>query len=1047
MGALRSDPAVGTTIAGYRIEALLGRGGMSVVYLAEGLRLHRKVALKLIAPELATDERFRDRFLAESELAASLDHPNVIPIFEAGDADGVLFIAMRYVEGQDLRQLLARGSLSLERAIVICAQIAAALDAAHARGLVHRDVKPSNVLIDSTAGPADHVYLADFGLTRRLADAGSGFVSGLSLGTPSYVAPEEIEGHEVDGRADLYSLGCVLHECLLGEPPFPRPSEVAVLFAHLDEAPPSLHARMPDLPEAIDAVIGRALAKVPSERYGTCHDLLEDARSALGIGGTVPTRRRPLLVGLAGALVAAASLLTFFLAREDGALPPPHRGGSLVRIDAQTNQVTATISVGEGPSAVAVGRSGVWVANRGGGTISRIDPETNRVELVAPVHGSPEDIAVSPKEDPFTTEAAVVTNGPLPANVSLIDGATGTKMKEISLAPAGSLVGVAHVAAGVSGLWVATADRRVGRVNKERGRLVDAVSVPAPADERVESYFSGLAVGADGVWVVGDPMDPAVWRLDPTTGDLVAMIALPFAPKDVAAGAGAVWVTSQIDDTVSRIDPATNKVTATVRVGRGAAGVAVGAGSVWVANQIDGTVSRIDPRTLQAGTIDVDGNPGDLAVGDGGVWVASQAAPARAALDRNVLKIGVLPVCEGSFGFLHDSTLAGAELPLLRRGASLAGSGPAAGVKGAGIAGREVRLLFGCGDGTAETALSEARRLVESERVDLLIGGDYPGESLALREYARRRPGITFVSGISSGQAVTLSDPAPNYFRFGVDGAQQLAGLGSYAYNELGWRRAVTIGDRVAFDYAQTAGFVAEFCAVGGTVAKQIWVPLGTKNVSRAISEIPDGVDGFLIAALPATTLSFIDRLRALDGNLARRLVGGLFLGFSDVTKPLGDRMAGVVFADSPGLGDRRPAWEAYVSDFADAFPDLASYAGFPNGIRLFDSVEAIVQALELVDGDLSDGQRRFQVALTGIELDAPDGHIRLDERRQAIGSSFLIQYRPDASGKLQWKPFRTVANVEQTFNGYFGPGGPLLGDNTIKCKHGNPPPWARAGG
>src|SRR3990170_1771619 len=164
------DSRIGTELAGYRIEAALGRGGMSVVYLAEDLRLHRKVALKLITPELAEDERFRERFLAESELAASLDHPNVVPIYEACEAEGVLFIALRYVEGEDLKELLGGGALLPERAIALCAQIASALDAAHARGLVHRDVKPSNVLIDPTAGPAGHVYLADFGLTRRLSE-------------------------------------------------------------------------------------------------------------------------------------------------------------------------------------------------------------------------------------------------------------------------------------------------------------------------------------------------------------------------------------------------------------------------------------------------------------------------------------------------------------------------------------------------------------------------------------------------------------------------------------------------------------------------------------------------------------------------------------------------------------------------------------------------------------------------------------------------------------------------------------------------------------
>ena len=231
------DPRVGTELAGYRIESLLGWGGMSVVYLAQDLRLKRRVALKLLAAGLAEDESFRDRFLRESELAASIDHPHIVPIYEAGTADELLFIAMRYVEGRDLKvRLQGGGRLDPAEAIGILAQVASALDAAHARGLVHRDVKPSNVLLDPAARPdgTDHVYLADFGLTKRVSEeTGLGEDRHL-MGTIDYVAPEQIAGEELDGRADVYSLGCVLYECLAGQPPFRRDSELAVVFAHLD---------------------------------------------------------------------------------------------------------------------------------------------------------------------------------------------------------------------------------------------------------------------------------------------------------------------------------------------------------------------------------------------------------------------------------------------------------------------------------------------------------------------------------------------------------------------------------------------------------------------------------------------------------------------------------------------------------------------------------------------------------------------------------------------------------------------------------------------
>ena len=276
------DPRVGSELAGYRIESLLGWGGMSVVYLAEDLRLRRKVALKLLAARLAEDDAFRDRFLRESELAASIDHPNIVPIYEAGTTDDLLFIAMRYVEGRDLKERLRRGRLDPGDATGLLAQVASALDAAHARGLVHRDVKPSNVLVDPGARPdgSDHVYLADFGLTRRVSDESGITGDGHLMGTIDYVAPEQIAGEEIDGRADVYSLGCVLYECVVGKPPFRRDSELAVVFAHLETEPPAPSAGRPELPVGLDTVIATALAKEPEHRYPTCREL---ARAALAV--------------------------------------------------------------------------------------------------------------------------------------------------------------------------------------------------------------------------------------------------------------------------------------------------------------------------------------------------------------------------------------------------------------------------------------------------------------------------------------------------------------------------------------------------------------------------------------------------------------------------------------------------------------------------------------------------------------------------------------------------------------------------------------------
>ena len=267
----------GDRLAAYQIEAVVGRGGMGVVYRATDPRLGRRVALKLIAPGLAKDEGFRERFLRESQLAASLDHSNVVPVYEAGESGPHLYIAMRFVDGIDLKTLLTReGPLDPERAVALIGQIADALDAAHARGLVHRDVKPVNILVTDESG-REHCYLSDFGLSRT-SDHETGHAEPTHLsGTIAYTAPEQITREAVTGRADLYSLACVLYECVAGHPPFERRRPMAVLVAHVQEPPPPL----PHFP-ALDRVLMQALAKVPSERHPTCGDFVRAARSAFG---------------------------------------------------------------------------------------------------------------------------------------------------------------------------------------------------------------------------------------------------------------------------------------------------------------------------------------------------------------------------------------------------------------------------------------------------------------------------------------------------------------------------------------------------------------------------------------------------------------------------------------------------------------------------------------------------------------------------------------------------------------------------------------------
>jgi serine/threonine protein kinase len=289
---MATDPAVGAVVAGYRIVMPVGRGGMGVVYRAEEVGLGgRPVALKLLPPDLAGDPAFRERFLREMRVAAAIDHLNIIPVYRAGEEQGRLYIAMRYVDALDLRRVLqSEGRLAANRTLAILGQVARALDAAHARGLVHRDVKPGNILLVPPAADeeAEHVYLVDFGLARSASDDLSISGAGLFLGTPRYAAPEQVAGQPVDGRTDGYALGCVLYECLTGRPPFPAGSNEAVLFAHLEATPPRVTAERPDLPPAIDPIVQRAMAKAKQDRFSSCRELVAAARRVLA---SAPTAR------------------------------------------------------------------------------------------------------------------------------------------------------------------------------------------------------------------------------------------------------------------------------------------------------------------------------------------------------------------------------------------------------------------------------------------------------------------------------------------------------------------------------------------------------------------------------------------------------------------------------------------------------------------------------------------------------------------------------------------------------------------------------------
>ncbi len=525
---VQAEIRIGSEFVGYRIDELIGRGGMGVVYRAFDLRLKRTVALKLMSPELALDQRFRERFSREAELAMSLEHPNVVPIHDAGDIDGRLYLAMRYVEGTDLKALLqAEVALDPARALAICRQVASALDAAHAQGLVHRDVKPSNVLLDAS----EHVYLADFGLTRRLDEQGGPAGEGRSMGTPAYLAPEQIDGGAVDGRADVYSLGCLLYECLTGETPFAHRSRLAMAWAHLEEEPPRPSERRPDLPEAIDPVIGKAMAKEPQDRYTTCAALIGAAEEALGFRRSPPLHQRRALLLVGAVLVAAAATAVVIAAVPTGgghakaaAAPLFARGNTLVRIDPATNKVSAVIDVGLDPVVAAAGGHSVWTYNRSFyNTISEVDADTNRVRKTTTVSG------ITP------AGCCGVFTGPV-------------------------------LAADASGAWF------VNGGEADKALLTHVVAGGGRKREYPLGLTpTGVAVGAGAVWVVGHRgSDHQVLRIDPATGGVTARTRFSATSRvdSIAYGYGAVWVVSSATATLYRIDPRSARRTGSVVLGK-----------------------------------------------------------------------------------------------------------------------------------------------------------------------------------------------------------------------------------------------------------------------------------------------------------------------------------------------------------------------------------------------------------------------------------------------------------------------------------------------
>ena len=402
------------------------------------------------------------------------------------------------------------------------------------------------------------------------------------------------------------------------------------------------------------------------------------------------------------------------------------------------------------------------------------------------------------------------------------------------------------------------------------------------------------------------------------------------------------------------------------------------------------------------------------------------------------MRIGLLTDCRGVVSGYEDQMLAGAELPLLERGARLTNGKPSGGVSGARVAGREVELVRGCTELLEYTILvEEARRLVELEGVDAVVGLFADGDSLVLQELARKHPEVIFVAW-SLPQELTLRNPAANVYRFGTDGAQDVAGLGSYAYRELGWRRAAVVGDPSPLGWQGEAAFVAEFCALGGNVTARFSTPidLNDTKVAQALQSV-DGVAALVFGGV-FTGPEFLPALARAQGSPETRIVVGPYGLESSTPLP-----AGVVGASSIPPVNSTPAMRRHQTAFTKAFLGLPpGVAETPFVLGFHDAMEGLLRGLEAAEGDLSDGRRRLREELARVRFDLPSSPVRLDRNRQAVRNVYLkrIDYE---GGKRVFRLVRVVPDVEQTFGGLLSKS-PPPGPGSQPCRKATPPPWAR---
>ncbi len=426
---------------------------------------------------------------------------------------------------------------------------------------------------------------------------------------------------------------------------------------------------------------------------------------------------------------------------------------------------------------------------------------------------------------------------------------------------------------------------------------------------------------------------------------------------------------------------------------------------------------------------------------------ASASTSTSAAAPSNAIRVGIESDCQGSFGAFYQDDIGGAQAVFAQYGGKPSGSLPSAGMTGITVAGHPIQIVgYGCADATAAKGLSEARRLVEQDHAQVLIGPLSGDEGIAVANYSKTQPGVTFINGISGAQQATLDVRSPNFFRFNPDGAMWNAGLGDYAYNTLHWRNAVTIGDDYDFPYTSVAGFVAEFCAIGGNITKRIWPPLGTTDYSSYIAQIPKNIDGLFVSVGGSGLVSFLKQYQQVNGPLnTKKIMGNTFWPDPTLLKAIGTPMVGAVAANGTAADDTSAATQAYKKVLS-VYPAVETDAASVFTLGYWSAAQALVQALKAIPA----GPPKFGVgspldaALSKVVLDGPYGKISLDQNRQAIFDNWVVQITPPSGGSSVpgIHTIEEVPNVDQTFGGFFSPSTPPPSRTQPACVKKTPPPW-----